>query len=38
MNWELRTIKVKDLIEWSGNPRKISREDLDNLNNEFTTK
>jgi len=35
MNWELRTIKVKDLIEWSGNPRKISREDLDNLKQSF---
>ncbi|MFA5420298.1 MAG: ParB N-terminal domain-containing protein [Bacteroidales bacterium] len=33
--WALKTISIDQLKEWDQNPRKISREDLDNLKQSF---
>lgn len=35
LEWTLKTIPINQLEEWAENPRKISREDLDNLKQSF---
>lgn len=36
ITWSLQTIPITKLKEWSGNPRKITEDDLQELKNSFT--
>jgi hypothetical protein len=35
LKWKSKTIPIKDLVEWSQNPRKISKADLEDLKQSF---